>query len=62
MKIVGILEKIVEMHRFLKNIFLFCVYKMFNISAKTFAENCIHTINQLKRGKEKTCQHVSMFV
>ena len=29
MKIVGILEKIVEMHRF-KNIhiFLFCVYKM----------------------------------
>ena len=27
-----------------------CVYKI--ISAETFAKNCIHTISQLKRGKE----------
>ena len=25
---------------------------MYKISAKTFDENCIHTISQLKRGKE----------
>ena len=53
MKIVGILEKILEMHRFKKiYIFLFCVYKMVDISTETFAKNCIHTISQLKRGKE----------
>ena len=26
--------------------------KMVKISAETFTENCIHTISQLKRGKE----------
>ena len=25
---------------------------MVNISAETFAKNCVHTIRQLKRGKE----------
>ena len=29
-------------------IFLFFVYKMVDISAETFAKNCIHTIKQLK--------------
>ena len=42
-----------EMHRLKKiYIFLVCVYKMVDISAKIFAKNCIHTISQLKRGKE----------
>ena len=41
------------MHRLKKNyFFLFCVYKMVDISAETFTKNCIHTINQLKRGRE----------
>ena len=40
------------MHRLKKNIFLFCMYKMVHISAEAFAENCIHTIRQLKKGKE----------
>ena len=52
MKIAGILEEIGEMHRFKKYIFLFCVYKMVDISAEKFAKNCIHTIKQLKKGKE----------
>ena len=40
------------MHR-LKTIFLcVCVHKMVDISAETLAKNCIHTISQLKRGKE----------
>ena len=39
MKIVGIFEKIVEMHRF-------------EITKKTFAKNCIYSIIQLKRGKK----------
>ena len=51
-KIVKILEKIMEMHRLKKIFFLFCVYKMVDISVDTFAKNCIHTISQLKRGKE----------
>ena len=50
MKIVGILEKIVEMHR-LKKIFCVCVYKIVDISAETFTKNCIH-VGQLKRGKK----------
>ena len=33
------------MHTLKKNISLFCVYKMVDISANTFAENCIHTIS-----------------
>ena len=40
------------MHGIKKYIFLFCVYKMVNIDAKTFNENCIFTIKQLKKGKE----------
>ena len=28
---------------------------MVNISAKTFAKNCIHTIKQLRKGKELVC-------
>ena len=40
------------MHRFEKNIFLFCVYKMVDISAKTFAKNCIHTITQVRKSKK----------
>ena len=46
------LEKIVEIHRFKKNSFLFCVYKLVDTSSETFAKNSIHTISQLKRGKE----------
>ena len=42
------LKKIVERHR-LKKIFLSCLYKMVDISAETFAKNCIHTISRLKR-------------
>ena len=49
MKIAGILEKIMEMHRFLNNSFFVCLYKMVDINAKTFAENCIHTMSQLKK-------------
>ena len=42
-----------EMHRFfLKIFFLFCVYKMVDISSETIAINCIHTITQLRKGKE----------
>ena len=52
MKIAGILEKMVKMHRFKRIFFLLYVYKMIEISAETFAENCIHTIIQLKKGKE----------
>ena len=37
----------------LTNFFLlFCVYKMVDISADTFAKNCTHTISRLKRDKE----------
>ena len=35
-KIVGVLEKIVEIHGFKKKIVLFCVYKMTDISKKTW--------------------------
>ena len=53
MKIVEILEKIMEMHRLKKKIFvLFGVYKMVDISPEIFARSCIHTISQLKGGKE----------
>ena len=53
MKIVEILEKIMEIHRF-KNIYtvFVCAHKMVEISAETFAENCIHTITQLRKGKD----------
>ena len=40
------------MNRYKKFIFLFCVYKLVEINAETFAENCIHTIIQLRKGKE----------
>ena len=33
-----------EMHKTKKISFKTCI-KMINISAKTFAENCIHTVN-----------------
>ena len=36
------------MHR-LKKKNLFCTYKMVEIDAKTFNENCIFTIKQLKK-------------
>ena len=32
--------------------FLFYVYKMVSISAETCGKNCIHTIKQLRKGKE----------
>ena len=35
-----ILGKIMEVHI----LFLFCVHKMVNISAETFAKNCINSI------------------
>ena len=38
------------MHRLKKNVF--CVYKMVDFSAETFAKNWIHTINQLKTCKK----------
>ena len=38
------------MLRLKKNI-LFCVYKMVDISAETFAKNCIHTITQVRKVK-----------
>ena len=41
-----------KMHRLRKRYFLSCAYKMVNISAETFAKNCIHTIKQLRKGKE----------
>ena len=45
MKIVGILEKIIEMHRFLKKyLFLFCVYKMVEIAKETWEENSVEVI------------------
>ena len=53
MKIAGILEKTVEIHRFKKNFVLFCVYIMVDISAETFAKNCIHTIKQPKKEKNQ---------
>ena len=31
---------------------MFCVFKIVEFSAETFAKNCIHTITQLKKGKE----------
>ena len=37
------IEKIVEIHRF-NYIFLFCVYKMVEITAETFAKYCIYNI------------------
>ena len=41
------------MHRPKKeSVLLFCVYKMVDISAETFPKNCIHTLSQLKRGRE----------
>ena len=41
MKIVEILEKIMEMHRFKKYIFfLFCVYKMVEITNETWKKWC----------------------
>ena len=46
------IRKIMEVHRFKKKHFLFCVYKMVDISPETFAKNCIHTIKQLRKGKE----------
>ena len=52
MKIVGILEKTVEIHRFKKKFFLFCVSKMVDISAETFAKNSIHTITQVRKSKK----------
>ena len=39
------------MHRLRKN-FEFCVYKIVDISAETFAKNCIHTVKQLKKEKK----------
>ena len=43
MKIVGILEKIVKMHKFLqKYIFLFCVYKMVEISGVSGGKNWLN--------------------
>ena len=42
------------MHRLKKIFFLFYVNKMVDISAETFAKNCIHTISQLNRGNEST--------
>ena len=45
--------KKMEMHRLKRKIFfLFCVYKMVDISAETIAKNCSHKISQLKRGKK----------
>ena len=44
------IKKIMEMHRFKKK--LFCVHKMVDVSAETFAKNYIHTIKQLKKDKE----------
>ena len=43
-----IIKKTVKMQRFKKYILLFCMYKMIEISAKTFAKNCIQAISQLK--------------
>ena len=52
-KIVDILEKIMEMHRLKKKKKIcFFVYKMAGISAELFAKNCIHTVSRLKRVKE----------
>ena len=44
MKIVGILEKIVEMHRFKKYIFLFFVCKMVEITKETWGKNGVAVI------------------
>ena len=35
-----IVKKIVEMHRLKKNIFLFCVYKMVEITKETWKKWC----------------------
>ena len=40
------------MHTLKKNISLFCVYKMVDISANTFSKNSIHKISQSKIEKE----------
>ena len=48
-----ILEKIMKIHRVKKNtFFFFCMYKMVEISADTFAKSSIHTIEQLRKGKK----------
>ena len=46
------IKKTVEMHRFKKSSFLFCVFKMVDISVEIFAKNYIHAISQLKRGRK----------
>ena len=44
-KIARILKKIMKMHRFfLKNVFLFCMHKMANISRKTWRKNGVEVI------------------
>ena len=40
------------MHRPKKNIVLFCLNKVVDISAETFAKNCIHTITQVRKSKK----------
>ena len=40
------------MHRLKKIFFFFCTYKMVNIDAKTFNENCIYN-KATKKGKNQ---------
>ena len=48
LKPIKLCGKIIKMHKNLKENF-FSFYKMIDINADTYAENCVHTINVVKK-------------
>ena len=47
-----ILQKIVEMHKNFYKIIHFIMYKMFRVTAETFAKSCVHTTKIKKKIKQ----------